>query len=128
MRRSVDILVPIATPSVGKQSTGFGDEGFMEHIIASADAEYSVCLPYAGTDFEPYYGTFPVLFLEIFPVLFSVFYRDLFPESFPEKIPGIFRKRFPEKAREIPPGLFHGKPHPKIPKPMTESVDDGTDR
>ena len=63
-----------------------------------------------------------------FPRFIFRFLSGFISGIFPEKIPRIFRERFPEKAREIPPGLFHGKTDQTIPKPMTESVDDGTDR
>ena len=72
-------------------------EAIRNAYIASADAGYSVCLPYTGTESEPYYGTFPVLFLEIFRVLFSVFYPDLFPEFFRKRFLESFGNVFPKK-------------------------------
>lgn len=76
-------------------------EALRNAYIASADAEYPVCLPYTEMKSEPYYGTFPILFLEIFRVLFSIFYRDLFS--------GFFRKRFRESFGNVfpkKPGKF----------------------
>lgn len=95
------ILVPIAMPSLESSRRASETEALRNAYIASADAEYPVCLPYTGTESEPYYGTFPVLFLEIFRVLFSVFYSDLFS--------GFFRKRFRESFGNVfpkKPGKF----------------------
>lgn len=121
------ILVPIATPSSESSRQASETEALRNVYIASANAEYPVCLPYAGTESEPYYGTFPVLFPEIFRVLFSVFYPDLFS--------GFFRKRFREsfgnvfwKSSRNSTGIISWKLYQTIPKSMTESVNDGTDR
>lgn len=102
------ILVPIATPSSESNRRASETEPLRNAYIISADAEYPVCLPYTGMESEPYYGTFPVLFLEIFRVLFSVFIRIYF-RNFSGKDSGNLSGMFFRKSSENSAGIVSRK-------------------
>ena len=128
MRRSVEDPCSDHDTFVGKQSAGFGDGGSTEHVHHICGRRISRMPAVHRNGIRTVLRNFSRFISGNFPCFIFRFLSGFISGIFPEKIPGIFRERFPERARKIPPGLFHGKPYPKIPKSMTESIDDSTDR
>lgn len=128
MRRFVEDHCSDRDAFVGKQSAGFGDGGPAERVYRICGRRIFRMPAVHRNRIRTVLRNFSRFISGNFPRFIFRFLSGFISGKFPEKIPGIFRESFPEKARKIPPGLFHGKPYPKIPKPMTESVGIGTDR
>lgn len=128
MRRSVEDPCSDRNTFVRKQSAGFGDGGSTERVYRICGRRISRMPAVHRNGIRTVLRNFSRFISGNFPRFIFRFLSGFISGIFLEKIPGIFRERFPEKAWKIPPGLFHGKLYQMIPKSMTESVDDGTDR
>lgn len=128
MRKSFEDPCSDRNAFVGKQSAGFGDGGYTERVHRICERRIFRMPAVHRNGIRTVLRNFSRFISGNFPRFIFRFLSGFISGIFSEKIPGIFRENFPEKARKIPPGLFHGKPYPKIPKSMTESIGIGTDR